>query len=500
MNLNFFGASNFPLIPLASAEEETFSPETEKEWLQGISEHPQYQVKILKDVTSKWYWIPLFFTGIGALFVFYKFVVKLHFHLNCAKISVVGANYYLSIKNIAKKTLLDRSQIIEHEKNGTLWTVLKNKICALDFTNNSAFEQLPEKVKEVFLQTLPNIVKNKGLVQEGGTYYIAQYNTKRALTVLKFSEDDPTIANGGCAIVKLVEDMTLRRFLVMKTRHDHDISNQETQGARADLNPKTRAENDQKYLEEMLSNQRVLQRFNTPPDAPYGIQEPAEMSINIDLTDGRKILATIEKEYTDGDLFNCLKNKKNFPTPMLLRLAINTLKALSLWWKSGKPHGDIKPENICLDDDKIRLIDLPSEDAIENLVYIYSPECTAQQDFEEISKLRSVKPLPEGSEREKFNALYMKKLFKTDVFAAGVTLYHILSNGKEPFLKFEEDQFIRSNQFFDPERLRSMNYSDDLRDALLELLRADPNDRINIERVTSFTLARLEAELKRHSN
>lgn len=485
---------------------EMFVPKIDEQGFLNI-DNSKYRIRAMTNTNYKWYWIPLFFTGIGALFVIYKLAKKVHFQASHIKVSIGTQTHYLNISALKQRALISQNQMNDHLHKNTFWTFLKNRIYKADLSTNPGFQKLPQKIQEVFSDSLAAVDSKKALAEDDNHYYIAQYDRCDNLKIISMPKKDDVIQEGGVSIVKRVRDVTKGTFLAFKTPQYFDINNAETQAARQarfEIMPEFRDLDDEIPIRQVMEDLSTRSKFNTPEDALFGVQEPAELCLNIDLADGRKILGSVEIEYQEGDLDTWLKKNQDLPKSQLLTYAATTIKALLKWWKGGKPHGDIKSDNICIDGNKVRVIDLPRETAIEKRIYGSTYCFTAEQDYQEISEILNMTAENEEDEK-RLSELFKQKLFISDVFSTGVTLFELLTKGKSPYAIYEKrdqegnllpNKYIDKGTPFRRELLKDMGYSETLIDAVQKMVAHNPAERTTIAQIEKIVLKLIEAEAR----
>lgn len=433
----------------------------------------RFYIRTKKDVEFKWWWIPAFFTGIGTIYVVCKIIEKIHLSCCYIKINESNKTHFLNINSLQKRLKISHIDI-KDKTNDEILGVLHLQVQKM---TSPAFLNLTKRVQEIFLSKTAEILKNGAMVKDGEHLYVAQFNQRKALRVVKILEQAPTVATGTFSRIKHIEDVANGRLLAFKTPLRFDIFDRTHAAQRREELEDERQRTDRSILDAVMSDIEVRKKFMTDEDDLFGVQEIPDMLINIDIENGDKLFGSVEKLY-ESDLITW----RNGVHSSLERLqcAKKVLQALMKWWEKGAPHSDIKPENLCIIEDKIRLIDLP---LAESPQILFSPDYLSENDHIELfSPSRT--------------STFVQAGLRADVFAAGVTLFEILTLEFE--MAFEsalEYQFIPKNRPFNKIALEGA-YSPALANILEKMVSHNPLARPTIEEMQSVVDI-FQAEIER---
>ncbi len=262
---------------------------------------------------------------------------------------------------------------------------------------------------------------------------------------------------GGFGQILTAEDGNLGRLVVIKLLHD-------------------------------ISNEKQRRQFNCEATILANLQHPALPSVFDYFTEGD--IPFLVMEYIKGDDFGkLLKRKPNFMVQQVLCWADDLLDALDYLHNQSKPiiHRDIKPGNIILTTrGKVILVDFGLAKGEADSMVILSE--TRKGTSSVFACTRHYAPL------EQLNGYGTDA--KSDIFALGATLYHLLAGQLPCDAAQRWGQFPKSGR--DPLPLaHDLNpaVSIQLSEILLKAMAINPGDRFESAAEMRAELGKVQAEI-----
>jgi eukaryotic-like serine/threonine-protein kinase len=215
---------------------------------------------------------------------------------------------------------------------------------------------------------------------------------------------------------------------------------------------------------------RRVERFRQEARAIARITHPNICTLHDVGEDGPAIFLVME--YLDGTTLARRLEAGPLPLSLALRIAIAIADALDHAHRNGVIHGDVKPANIMLTRDSVKLLDFGLAKLAERDEQV-PLDATRSGRFTEVGAIAGTVPYmaPEQIEGRDVDA-------RTDIFSFGVVLYEMLC-GRRPFAGDSRVSLMAAIVASEPLAPRSLQpqTSPSVERLVLRCLAKDPDDR-----------------------
>ena len=246
-------------------------------------------------------------------------------------------------------------------------------------------------------------------------------------------------------------------------------------------------EKDRKYFEKEVSINNILPPkhflsvINTGSGFIYQVNNHSSNIIEINNIINcssllnTKVLYKIEELAENGELFNFIYEcKKGFPEHISAKIFVEILKSVKIMHDNNIIHGDIKPENILLDNDfNIKLIDFGFSSIINE---------------ESNGIINNIEGSDTYSSPERRRANFEGyDGIKSDIFSLGVLLF-VITVGRFPFnlCEYSDKRYrlimIKKYDIYWA-IFEKYNLSDEFKDLIIHLICYDPKERLSIDKI-----------------
>ena len=205
---------------------------------------------------------------------------------------------------------------------------------------------------------------------------------------------------------------------------------------------------EQGLVHHFRKNMQQLAQLNHPgiPQVYYFGKQENEYFVALEWRDG-------------GSLSNLIRKDGRMPLPKALSILQQCIDALSVAWKAGIAHGNLKPNNVLVDQNhKVQIADIG--------LAIEKPRGLENQNVAGATSFMA----PELADRHTID-------FRTDIYSLGIILYYMLLNNLPSHTSIDEISSVDPSVKLLPAEVRNV---------LNRMIREDPNQRYgSYEELTS---------------
>jgi serine/threonine protein kinase len=174
-------------------------------------------------------------------------------------------------------------------------------------------------------------------------------------------------------------------------------------------------------------------------------------------------------------------------------LAHDLLAGLAEIHADGRVHLDIKPDNIIIESDCAKILDFGLA-AVEGMTN------------SSFSEALTFGTLPFASPEQLSGVVLRKLTSASDIYSAGITLYHARTGGKSPFVAFTginnlEDLNSRRQAFLDMRKAVSLDpryFGNEELELIVRMLQFEPGERITAAEGLNLIASKVDVEAKTH--